>query len=416
MSTEPQIRSEDTESFVANAPRPASSGTRDVIRDAIRAACILAAVAVIAAAAYLAFTIPGAWFPSATQKTWRAADMALVRGTGRLANGQLIVSAPDANGIAIVTVTTDLKATEYPGIAWDVANLREDADVRLLWRTDFQPDKLNSKPLPVESGRTLPVVMSKDAAWIGHISGLALAIHGSLSQPAVIGGVAAKPMGAMEIIRDRWREWFTFEPWNGASINTITGGADNQALDLPAVVALLVAASGLVAFVVRRFNTGTFSTAAPLVLAGLFLAGWFVLDARWSLNLLRQEHATAVQYAGKDDRDKHLASEDAPLFAFIEKALALMPRTPVRIFIAADADYFRGRAAYHLYPHNVYFNPRSNDLPPASAFRPGDWLLVFQRHGMQYDRAQGKVRWDDNQTVSAEPKLVVPGAALFVIR
>src|SRR6476469_25849 len=99
MSTEPQILSEDTESFVANAPRPASSGTRDVIRDAIRAACILAAVAVIAAAAYLAFTIPGAWFPSATQKTWRAADMALVRGTGRLANGQLIVSAPDANGI-----------------------------------------------------------------------------------------------------------------------------------------------------------------------------------------------------------------------------------------------------------------------------------------------------------------------------
>src|SRR6476661_853223 len=213
MSTEPQIRSEDTESFVANAPRLAPSETGRVVRDAVRAAWILVAVAVIAAAAYLAFTIPGAWFPSATPKAWRAADMALVRGSGRLANGQLIVSAPDANGIAIVTVTTDLKATEYPGIAWDVANLREDADVRLLWRTDFQPDKLNSKPLPVESGRTLPVVISKDPAWIGHISGLALAIHGSLSQPAVIGGVAAKPMGAMEIIRDRWREWFAFEPW-----------------------------------------------------------------------------------------------------------------------------------------------------------------------------------------------------------
>jgi hypothetical protein len=93
-----------------------------------------------------------------------------------------------------------------------------------------------------------------------------------------------------------------------------------------------------------------------------------------------------------------------------------MPRTPVRLFIAADADYFRGRAAYHLYPHSVYFNPRDNALPPASAFHPGDWLLVFQRHGIQFDRTKGKLRWEGNQTVNAELKLLEPGAALFVIR
>jgi hypothetical protein len=133
-------------------------------------------------------------------------------------------------------------------------------------------------------------------------------------------------------------------------------------------------------------------------------------------NLLRQERVTATQYAGKDARERHLASEDGALYAFIEKALAVMPRTPARIFVASDADYFRGRAAYHLYPHNVYFTARGAALPSASAFRTGDWLLVYQRRGMQFDKAQGRIRWDDGQTVAAEAKLVEPGAALFLIR
>jgi hypothetical protein len=40
---------------------------------------------------------------------------------------------------------------------------------------------------------------------------------------------------------------------------------------------------------------------------------------------------------------------------------------------------------------------------------------VFRRHAIQFDRAQGKLRWDGNQTVNAELKLLEPGAALFVI-
>jgi hypothetical protein len=94
----------------------------------------------------------------------------------------------------------------------------------------------------------------------------------------------------------------------------------------------------------------------------------------------------------------------------------VMPRTPVRVFVASDADYFRGRAAYHLYPHRVYFNPRSRELPPASDLHAGDWLLVYRQHGIQFDRGQGRLRWDGNQIAAAELKLVEPGGALFLIR
>jgi hypothetical protein len=107
--------------------------------------------------------------------------------------------------------------------------------------------------------------------------------------------------------------------------------------------------------------------------------------------------------------------EDGPLFQFIEKARAKMPATPARVFVVADAGYFRGRAAYHLYPHNVYFDPRENGLPPAGVLRPGDYVVVYQRRGVQFNANEQKLRFEGGEPVSAEALLVEPGAALFRI-
>ena len=411
------VAPDNSGAFASQEAAPASpkAAVTQSRRDARHAALILIAVLLASTLGYLVVAVPGAWFPRAVLQAFAAQDLTLARGAGGMVGDKLIVSAPDANGITLVTLTTSLRSSDYPGIAWIVANLPEDADVRLLWRSDFQPNKLNSIPIQVEAGHTLPIVVANDPAWIGRVTGVALAIHGPLSQPVLIGGVVAKPMGVLETASDRWHEWFAFEPWNGASINTIKGGTDNQDIPLPAALAVLVGVSALAAFAVRRWRPDAFTVAMPAILAGFFLAGWLALDARWTWNLLRQERATAAQYAGKDLADKHLANEDGALFAFVQKALAVMPRTPVKIFIAADADYFRGRAAYHLYPHSVYFDPRSNKLPAAAQFQPGDWLLVYRQRGIEFDKAKGKIRWDGNQTVDAELKLLEPGAALFLI-
>lgn len=385
-------------------------------RDAVRAGAIFVLVLVACVVGYLLSAVPGTWFPRTTAMAWTANDLELVRGAGRIVGDELVVGTPDANQITLVSLVTDLRSSEYRGVAWTIAGLPRGADVRLLWRSDVRPETLNSQRVQIERGRTLVTVVANDPGWIGTINGLALAIHGPLSQPVRIRGVTAKPLGAIEIIGDRLAEWFAFEPWNGASIDTIAGGADNRPIPLPAALAVVVGASALIAWSLARWRPHLVAAGMPGMLAAFFLVGWFVLDARWTGNLLRQEHATALQYAGKDAKDKHLASEDGPLFAFIQKALVVMPPQPVRVFIAADADYFRGRAAYHLYPHSPYFSPRSNDLPNASAVHAGDWFLVYQRHGIQFDSGHGNLRWDGNQVVSAELKLVEPGAALFVIR
>jgi hypothetical protein len=409
------IASGDT---IASAPAPASPARslRLPRRDLTRLVGVALACFIVCLIAYVVLAVPGSWFPRAADRSWDANSLTLVRGTGTTEGGAVIVTGTDAGGIALVTATTDFRSSDYPGIAWNVAGLAETADVELLWRTDAHPDKINSRRIAVQNGRLLPLVVAGDSAWFGRITGLALAIRAPLAQPVRVFGVTAKPMGIPETIRDRLHDWFEFETWTGTSINTIVGGNDNQPLPLPAVLVIVLGISAVAIGLLRRLRPQSLRIAVPAVLAIYFVAGWFALDARWTWNLIRQEGATNARYGGKDTRDKHLASEDADLFAFIDKARPILPATPARIFIAADADYFRGRAAYHLYPHRVYADPQSDALPAASVFRPGDWLLVYHRRGLQYDRAHGRIRFEDGQTIDADVKLVEPGAALFRIR
>jgi hypothetical protein len=364
--------------------------------------------------AYVALTVPGSWFPSAAPMAWTARELALTRGTGGLEGGAMVVTATDASGLALLTVNTSFRSSEYPTIAWATIGVFEPGDVQLLWNSDYDAARVNSMPLTVESGRLLPATLSGNPRWIGRITGLALAIRGPLPRPLQVTGVVAKPMGAIEVVRDRVQEWLAFERWSGSSINTVTGGAESQELPLPLllVAALLLAAA--LWFAVARRGAGI--AALPWVLGSLFVIAWTVLDLRWTLNLARQVDATASAYAGKDWRERHLAAEDGPLFDFIEKVRAKLPSTPARVIMVADADYYRGRGAYHLYPHNVHFDPRQNTVPAASALRPGDYVVVYQRRGVQYDAAQQRLRWDGGEPVAADLLVTGPGAAAFRIR
>jgi hypothetical protein len=377
------------------------------------------AVSVLAClAAYVALSVPGAWFPGAVTKIYGVRDLLLTRGAGAierdaLKGDALAVSAVDASGLALITINTDFRSSEYPIIAWTGGNFPERADVRFLWRTDYAPAKLNSTPVTITAGRLAPLVMTKNPDWVGRIMGIALAVRGPLGEPVGVSGVTARPGGAAGQLVELIREWLTFERWSGASINTITGGADVQELPLPTfLVVALLATVGVWFALARRVRR---TTALPAVLAMLFVVAWLLLDMQWVWNLARQVDETRAQFGGKDWRERHLVADDGALFQFIERARAKMPATPVRVFIVADADYFRGRGAYHLYPHNVLFDPRENTVPPVAALRPGDFVVVYQRRGIQYNAEEKKLRFEGGTPVSAEAVLVEPRAALFRI-
>jgi protein-S-isoprenylcysteine O-methyltransferase Ste14 len=366
--------------------------------------------------AYLAASVPASWFPAATGITWTPRDLAVTRGSGTIEGNELLITALDGSGVALISLNSGFRASDYPAIAWAAIDVPEAAEVRLLWRSDYAPQKINSVPVEVESGRLLPSILAKNPAWLGRISGLALFIRTPLSQPLRIAGAEAKPMGAMGVLTDRGREWMAPERWSGTSINTVAGGADIQGLPLPLLIAASVALAAAILWTWRWARKRSTLAALPIAVGALFAAGWLLLDARWTTNLAGQAAATQARYGGKDWREKHVAAEDGPLFTFIEKVRKQLPATPVRIFVASDANYFRSRAAYHLYPNNVFADPYQNTLPAPTQLRKGDWVVVYQRRGIQYDAAAKQLRWDGLAPVAAEIRLTDAGAALFEIQ
>lgn len=379
-------------------------------------AALFAASLVACVIAYLVVAVPGRWFASVPDKAYGPAQLTMSRGVATLAGDELVVTRAADDGNTVVSATTDLRATEFPMIAWIAAGAPADAKVALLWRTDVEPSRLNTRAITVASGQLLPVDMHGDPHWLGRIVGLALAVQGPLPQPLRVRGVIAQPADALETLRDRAREWTAFEPWTGASINTVAGGAEVQRLPLPLLFAAAIALTAIVLAIGSYKRARAAAPAIASVAVVLGLAAWLALDARWIVNLARQVRATAAQYAGKDSHAKHLAAEDRELFAFVDKARALLPKDPARVFVIADADFFRGRAAYQLYPQNVWFEPYRNVVPPADRLHAGDWLVVYQRRGVQYDAARHSLRWDGGVTVPVDLKLLDHGGALFLVQ
>jgi len=366
--------------------------------------------------AYLALGVPGKWFAAADSKWLDAKTFAIAVGNGAVDDGALVVTPADASGTIIVTVPATIRAADYPGVAWRVTGLPAGTEARLLWRSEFKPGRTFMMEIPVEADRLAPIVVARNQDWIGPINGIGLALRLPVNEPVRMSGLNIDTLSAGSLLKARVRDWMTFEPWNGASINTVVGGADLQELPLPALVGLAVLlATALVALLVW-WRPQWVGAGLPLALAVMFVASWFVLDARWQWNLARQARVTAGEYAGKDWRDKHVAAEDGALFQFIERVRAKLPDPPARVFMVADAPYFRGRGAYHLYPYNVHFDPWRNTAPPASALHSGDYLVVYQRQGIQFDPRQGLLRWDGGPPLAAEAMVVEPGAALFRIR
>ena len=380
-------------------------------------ALAFAAALTLCLLAYLAYAVPGRWISSVVEQPFGAAQLSVPRGTAALVGNDLVVSRAAEDGNTVVSVNTNFRAADYPVVAWLAAGFQTDARVALLWRTDVEPARVNKRVLDVQGdGQLVPVDVHEDQHWLGRIVGLALVVQGPIEQPLRIRGVVAKPGSALDTLRDRSHEWTAPEPWTGASINTVIGGADVQQLPLPALFAVAIGIAVTMLWLVVRKKTRDSATSVATGAVALALVAWLLLDARWMVNLTREAHATALRFAGKDLRGKHLAAQDRDLFAFIEKAREVMPKDPARVFVLADTDYFRGRAAYHLYPHNVWFDPYRNAVPPADQLRPGDWLVVYQRRGVQYDAARRSVRFGDGATVAAEVKLIDHGGALFLVQ
>ena len=371
--------------------------------------------------AYLAWTLPGAWFSRASAITWSASDIKVARGALLgVENGQ-VHFAPGANGLAVLAVNDRFPARSYPVLSWAVSDLPDGTAAKLLWRTDYAPTTQSQMDVVVENGRLLPTTVAHESGWVGNVLGLALVLQlpaqVSAPPPLAVENFRAHPMDALEALGLRIKEWSSSTGWRGTSFFQLNdpGAFPLSLLVLAALALLFLGAATL--FLWRRWSDRLLDFPRTLprhwLYAGmaLFCMGWLALDLRWTAQLTQQAAQTWQTYGGKDWTQKHLAAEDGALFAFIEKARAELPPTSTRIFIMAEVSYLRSRAAYHLYPHQVFYDLNTTQAP--AALRPGDYLLVFQQRGVLYDAAKKKLRLPSGVELSADAKVIDAGSALF---
>ena len=342
---------------------------------ALRVALAVFALALFACVAgYLALSVPRAWFGGAPQVRWTARELSLARGTGGLKGDSLALTAPDATRTVVVSLVTTLRAQDYSGDRLERSRhtRRRRGGPALVQRLPARARVL----APVDRrGRPHRAGASRPASATGSATSAAwpwccAAISPSRSSCTAS---AARPMTAMQVLADRGSEWLAFEPWNGTSINTLTGGADAQDLPLPLLLAAVVAlprwpTPGSRAGSPQRFARARRPPSSP----HFFVGAWFLLDARWQWNLA----ASGRAHAARSTPANHGASATSPpktdrCSRSSRRCAPSCRAPPVRVFMVADVHYFRDRGAYHLYPYNVYFDPWSDTIAPSSALHPG---------------------------------------------
>jgi hypothetical protein len=214
--------------------------------------------------------------------------------------------------------------------------------------------------------------------------------------------------------------WIWHEPWQQWSINHYPGVSANLVIRhrLPVALAFLLIAlalyCGLIWLNRRQFSRHGFDWR---VAGGLLLCAWLLLDLPWQWSLWQQLDKTRQDFAGQSPAVKARRMYDAGLVEVLHELRPLMPGESTRVFIAtAPAHEFLAiRAAYRLYPLNVFWRRWGSELPEAHWLRPGDLVLALAARDLRYDREHQQLHWGKNQQRAAETLAADSRSALYLI-
>ena len=330
-------------------------------------------------------------------------------------SGVRIVSVPKGRRAAAMAPDVSLTASDYSYVVVTLSGYRPTIKVLLLWSTSDAPSKIQGTPLAWTGRSELGLRVETVQSWQGLVTSVGIGVVGPVEDPITIHRVRLVPSSPGSWLGALWREWTTFEGFDGHSTNFVIGGSSQMSQlirPVPAVAAWLGLALLLYALFVA---SGRWSWDAR-VTGSIVVLGWLLLDARWQLDLWRQLGITHERYAEKSWPEKRLAAEDGELFRFAMEVKRRIPEEPQTLFVLTQSPesadrYLALRSRYHLLPHNVcsyYSHP-----PPKEEMRPGSYLLVFHpRSDIIYDESSGRLFWDHDGRV---PDVAAfPGGGLLV--
>jgi hypothetical protein len=368
-------------------------------------ACLLLLVA--------AAVITAGWHPDQGAYVTRAGRelMPSPQGTAQLRiRGNVIeVAKTDNRPLVLNLAIRPFRTAGSDYVMVDTSPLPVGTELALLWIRQSDPGHIQEQVLKLERDHVVPTLLDGNPEWRGEIASVAIGIKSPSDAPVLIGEVRLRPESPRAVLADMVRDWKYFGGWDGRSINVEFGGRDEQRVYLPPLVALAAfLVSCTMVLVVRR--RGRRAAVAWIVIP--VVASWMLLDLRWQRQLILQAVETRAAFAGKTLSERHAAMENPSFFELVETALSRLPAKPVRIFATSDFDYFRLRAGYYLYPHNVL----AFDWADPGALRSGDYLLMFAKSDVTFDDSTAMLVWSDGRRLSARALIEGRGQGLYQIR
>jgi hypothetical protein len=343
------------------------------------------------------------------------ADFVATQGTGRKEQRGFVLQTPGPEGVSVLTTRLlPFRASEFSRVEWTLSSPQAPPELVFVWRTREHPQRNYTKRVPWLVSGAAPIELKADDGWTGTITGVALLVGPGLETPLTIDKLRIVAPSALASAEDLAQQWSARNRLRGYSVNYPFDAERGH--DLPALpaVAIAVALAGGIYLALARWRGWLRDRR---VLWGIFVGGWLLLDLRWEVNLWREAVERGMRFAGKTATEMHLAADDAPLFLLMEKIKSALPATPSRVFLYCDNDLLCARAAFMLYPQNLYRAVhRRRTLPDPGELHAGDHLLLVYSRALGYDREHRLAVWQDGKTKPADEVLLQRDALLLRVR
>ena len=368
---------------------------------------------------FLGYYLTGERFAEKNTVVFEKERLKLVAGQGDGQAGGVEIRQLSEQGFALViSAPSKLPAAFFSEFVWDMTGLQEGTAVNFAWVTAARPNAVHETPLAHFGLNQGKVSLAGIREWQGVIAGIGLRVLGPLPEPITLHKLILQPAAPDPrlLLTSLWREWTSFEGWKNYTINVVPGTPRNALFPPVLAAAAWIVLAGLLYIVIAGWR-GWPRSILPFVL--IFMIAWLVLDARWQLELWRQLNITYERFAGKNWQEKRLADRDGKLFRFISEIRSKLPELPTRIFLVnaepgGATFYRRGRAHYHLLPHNVYSSLKR--LPTRKMARKGDYILILKPfNNLIYDANRQLLRWG-KRSLPVEPVFSAAMGDLFKVR
>lgn len=279
-----------------------------------------------------------------------------------------------SRGLAIISSKVrNLDAKDFAVLKFSIHGQERLEEALFFARPREHPNRFIRIPLPQHTGGILNLRQYPE--WQGTLSEIGFMVRGREETAYQIDTFSLEPPALLSEWRLLINGWLQFESWQQKSVNYTAGGAREQLLYLPAIIAgwflLAISLYGLLAWLSGR----GFNRTIPFA---LLLTGWLILDGRWLLNAIQQANTSISTYAGLTENIKLKQGIDSEIISYVEHLKNnVLPETPSKILLLTDSDssqYFELKARYHLLPHSAYV---SAGFPDKEKLVAGIYFLVL---------------------------------------